>query len=143
MSSSVPVGLLVGWMLLLTVKHVIADFLLQNAWPTLIESVAGFLLGNGIAIALAIIFVHNRTLDAVPESAGEVEKLARRLGFDTGERFLAQLQEHRGQLILVLGILSFFVGGPILGLVAWIMGSNDLKEMRAGRMDLKPKLAPC
>lgn len=44
-------------------------------------------------------------------------------------------QEHRGQLILVLGILSFFVGGPILGLVAWIMGSNDLKEMRAGRMD--------
>jgi predicted Zn finger-like uncharacterized protein len=44
-------------------------------------------------------------------------------------------QEHRGQLILVLGILSFFVGGPILGLVAWIMGSHDLKEMRAGRMD--------
>jgi predicted Zn finger-like uncharacterized protein len=44
-------------------------------------------------------------------------------------------QEHRGQLIMVLGILSFFVGGPILGLVAWIMGSNDLKEMRAGRMD--------
>ena len=32
MSSSVPVGLLIGWMLLLTVKHVIADFLLQNAW---------------------------------------------------------------------------------------------------------------
>jgi predicted Zn finger-like uncharacterized protein len=44
-------------------------------------------------------------------------------------------QEHRGQLIMVLGILSFFIGGPILGLVAWIMGSNDLKEMRAGRMD--------
>src|SRR5262245_66600452 len=32
MSSSVPVGLLVGWMLLLTVKHIIADFVLQNAW---------------------------------------------------------------------------------------------------------------
>jgi predicted Zn finger-like uncharacterized protein len=44
-------------------------------------------------------------------------------------------QEHRGQLIMVLGILSFFIGGPILGLVAWIMGSHDLKEMRAGRMD--------
>ena len=32
MSSSVPVGALVGWMLLLTVKHVIADFVLQNSW---------------------------------------------------------------------------------------------------------------
>jgi glutamate-ammonia-ligase adenylyltransferase len=42
--------------------------------------------------------VHNRTLDAVPESAGDVEKLARRLGFDTAERFLAQLEEQRGRL---------------------------------------------
>jgi Protein of unknown function (DUF3307) len=32
MSSSVPVGALVGWMLLLTAKHVVADFFLQNAW---------------------------------------------------------------------------------------------------------------
>src|SRR2546423_15096453 len=32
MSSSVPVGALVGWMLLLTVKHVIADFALQTSW---------------------------------------------------------------------------------------------------------------
>jgi hypothetical protein len=32
LSSSVVVGVLVGWMLVLTVKHVIADFLLQNAW---------------------------------------------------------------------------------------------------------------
>ena len=32
LSSSVPVGALVGWMLLLTFKHVIADFVLQNAW---------------------------------------------------------------------------------------------------------------
>ena len=32
MSSSIPVGLLVGWMLLLTVKHIIADFVLQTAW---------------------------------------------------------------------------------------------------------------
>ena len=31
-SSSVPVGALVGWMLLLTFKHIIADFVLQNAW---------------------------------------------------------------------------------------------------------------
>src|SRR5438445_13177342 len=32
MSSSVPVGALVGWMLLLTAKHVVADFFLQNTW---------------------------------------------------------------------------------------------------------------
>ena len=32
MSSSVPVGALIGWMLLLTTKHVIADFFLQNSW---------------------------------------------------------------------------------------------------------------
>src|ERR1700704_587098 len=32
MSSSVPVGALVGWMLVLTVKHIVADFVLQNSW---------------------------------------------------------------------------------------------------------------
>ena len=35
MSSSVAVGALVGWMLVLTVKHVIADFVLQNSWMAL------------------------------------------------------------------------------------------------------------
>lgn len=32
MSSSIALGGLIGWMLALTVKHVIADFMLQNAW---------------------------------------------------------------------------------------------------------------
>jgi hypothetical protein len=32
MSASVPVGALIGWMVLLTVKHVIADFVLQTSW---------------------------------------------------------------------------------------------------------------
>jgi hypothetical protein len=32
MSSQVPVGTLVGWMLLLTAKHIIADFMLQSSW---------------------------------------------------------------------------------------------------------------
>jgi predicted Zn finger-like uncharacterized protein len=44
-------------------------------------------------------------------------------------------QAHRGQLILILGVLSFFFAWPILGIIAWVLGSNDLKEMRAGRMD--------
>src|SRR5262249_21073957 len=34
---------------------------------------------------------------------------------------------HRGSLILTLGILSLVVCHP-LGLFAWIMGNNDLKE---------------
>ena len=37
MSSSVPVGALVGWMVLLTVKHIIADFVLQNSWMAIGE----------------------------------------------------------------------------------------------------------
>lgn len=42
---------------------------------------------------------------------------------------------HRGGLILALGLISWFVGCPIFGLFAWIMGNNDLREMRLGRMD--------
>jgi predicted Zn finger-like uncharacterized protein len=42
---------------------------------------------------------------------------------------------HRGTLILVLGIVSLFFAPIILGPIAWIMGNNDLKEIRAGRMD--------
>lgn len=44
------------------------------------------------------------------------------------------LQPHRGVLILILGILGLVVFQP-LGIVAWILGNTDLKEMRAGRMD--------
>jgi NitT/TauT family transport system permease protein len=39
-----------------------SDVLLQNMVPTAIEAVGGFLLGNAVAIVLATIFVHNKTL---------------------------------------------------------------------------------
>jgi hypothetical protein len=42
---------------------------------------------------------------------------------------------HRGGLILVLGILSWVFGCPVLSVMAWMMGNSDLREMRAGRMD--------
>lgn len=45
-----------------------------------------------------------------------------------------QLRPHRGTLILVLGILGL-VCCLICGIIAWILGSTDLKEMDAGRMD--------
>src|SRR4051794_21566345 len=35
MSSSVAVDALVGWMLVLTFKHIVADFFLQNTWMAL------------------------------------------------------------------------------------------------------------
>jgi NitT/TauT family transport system permease protein len=37
------------------------DLLLQNLWPTTIEAVVGFVVGNVFAIVLAIVFVHSRT----------------------------------------------------------------------------------
>lgn len=46
----------------------------------------------------------------------------------------AYLRPHRGGLILALGILGL-VSCQILGVVAWLMGTEDLKEIRAGRMD--------
>src|SRR5205807_1822916 len=41
---------------------------------------------------------------------------------------------HRGGMILAFGIIGI-VGMPIFGVVAWVMGNNDLREMQAGRMD--------
>jgi hypothetical protein len=41
---------------------------------------------------------------------------------------------HRGTTILVLGILSLVICG-LLGPFAWVMGNNDLREIRSGRMD--------
>lgn len=44
------------------------------------------------------------------------------------------LQPHRGAAVLTLGILGL-VACLICGIIAWVMGNNDLREMRAGRMD--------
>lgn len=44
------------------------------------------------------------------------------------------MKPHRGTLILVLGILSLVVCQPI-GIAAWVMGGNDLKQIDAGQMD--------
>ena len=71
------VGMLVLWQLIVTgfgVPDYIApspvqvlqvfveqgDILWLNFWPTLLEAVAGFVLGNTIAVLLAVWFVHNR-----------------------------------------------------------------------------------
>jgi NitT/TauT family transport system permease protein len=38
--------------------------LLSNLWPTVVEALAGFVIGNLAAVALAIVFVHSRFLQA-------------------------------------------------------------------------------
>lgn len=47
------------------------------------------------------------------------------------------LPEHRGGVILALGICSLLLGciGLVRGPIAWTMGNTDLAAMRAGRMD--------
>ena len=45
------------------------------------------------------------------------------------------LNPHRGGLILVLGLVGIIMGCPVFSIMAWVMGSGDLQEMRAGRMD--------
>jgi hypothetical protein len=42
---------------------------------------------------------------------------------------------HRGALVLVFGVLGIVVGCPVFSVLAWILGSRDIREMRAGRMD--------
>ena len=44
------------------------------------------------------------------------------------------LTPHRGVAVLVLGILALPMCF-ILGIIAWVMGNNDLEEMAKGRMD--------
>ncbi len=44
------------------------------------------------------------------------------------------MKPHRGGAILALGIIGIVVCF-ITGIIAWVMGSNDLKEMDAGIRD--------
>jgi len=44
------------------------------------------------------------------------------------------VRPHRGGTVLALGILGLVVC-CICGIIAWSMGSSDLREMAAGRMD--------
>jgi hypothetical protein len=45
------------------------------------------------------------------------------------------LTPHRGPLVLVLGILGWVFSCPVFSVIAWVLGSSDLREMREGRMD--------
>ena len=44
-----------------------------------------------------------------------------------------QVEPHRAELILTLGIVGLFI--PIVGVAAWIMGHSDLQKIKRGAMD--------
>lgn len=44
------------------------------------------------------------------------------------------LKPHRGGVVLALGILGILCCF-ICGIIAWVMGNGDMREMDAGRMD--------
>jgi len=52
------------------------------------------------------------------------------------------LKPHRGTAVLVLGILAlvtlgcYGIPGLVLGIIAWVMGNTDLREMNQGIKDL-------
>ena len=50
-------------------------------------------------------------------------------------RSRGRLEPHRGTAVLVLGIVSLVILPFIFGPIAWVMGNNDLRAIRAGRMD--------
>ena len=52
-----------------------------------------------------------------------------------GQASSGKVAPHRGQLMMMLGILSLFVAPLILAPITWLMARNDLKEMDEGRMD--------
>src|SRR5262249_40569935 len=58
--------------------------------------------------------VPNHALDELPDTPGEVEKPAGRLGFGTGERFEAELERHTRQTReLFLRLLEREQGRPV------------------------------
>jgi glutamate-ammonia-ligase adenylyltransferase len=78
------------WQALLALRN---DGLLSDAEQTVLSAAYDFLL----RVQSRLRIVHNRTLDELPEAPEEIDKLARRLGYESGGRFLAELERHRSQ----------------------------------------------
>ena len=86
-----------------------------------IAAVNGVAMGGGFEVALAcdLIIASDNATFALPEPRVGLPKLA---------------QPHRGGAVLTIGILSLLLHCFPLGIVAWVMGSNDLAAMRRGEM---------
>jgi hypothetical protein len=53
--------------------------------------------------------------------------------YTTGPQTYAE--PHRGELILALGVVCWVISCPLLSVIAWWLGTADLRAMREGRMD--------
>lgn len=56
--------------------------------------------------------------------------------YDDEDEYPIYERPHRGTTVLILGILAIVLCQPI-GIVAWWMGTSDLKAMQRGEMDPK------
>ncbi|MGE3778285.1 MAG: DUF4190 domain-containing protein [Pirellulaceae bacterium] len=74
-----------------------------------------------------------------PLLAAEVDTTTPRFPDDSAMTAHLMLASHRGMLILLLGLLSWAFGCPIFSVLAWVMGSRDLRAMREGHMDPEGK----
>src|SRR5207245_2111179 len=86
------------------------DLRKPNTWEALAALHAGGLLDGGEYAALRdgydflrrvqsrLRIVHNRSVDEAPEDPEQLDKLARRLGYESGGRFLAELDRHTKQI---------------------------------------------
>lgn len=70
-----------------------------------------------------------------PSSQANSSTPAKRIELPTTPDGRPFLRKHRGGLILVLGLLGLLVACPILSLMAWVMGSEDLRAIDEGKMD--------
>ncbi len=93
--------------------------------------VSGLVLSSLSFLSL-MLFTGGRPRPAAPFLRG-AEHSAPPFGADATAP--APVRQHRGVLVLVLGIISLITFLFPLGIAAWVMGNHDLAEMNAGRVD--------
>jgi hypothetical protein len=81
-----------------------------------------------------------RERPASPDDEDDEDDRPHRSGRNLRRKRRDNYAPHRGVLILIFGILGLVLFlstgiGFVLGIIAWIMGNNDLREIQAGRMD--------
>jgi hypothetical protein len=84
--------------------------------------------------ALATINIASPTTTAAANPFAE-QSAAPMFTPSTGRAPAAYVEPHRGALVLILALLSWFVNCFPLGIAAWVMASGDLHKMRIGQMD--------